>query len=247
MTFLFALLGLLAPNADAPVKAKKVLFVVTSFGEVKGAGKTGLWLEEFSTPYYLLTEKGVEITIASPKGGPSPIDPKSTGESFLTPSAKKFLADPAAQQRLNTTIPLSDINPADYDAIFYPGGHGPMWDLTDHAKSIALISGFYEQGKPVALVCHAPAVLKNVKLKSGEYLVKGKTVAGFTNSEEKTGGSLAMTPFSLEDMLKERGAKYERGADWGPFAVEDGNLVTGQNPASAEVVAGKLLAALGVK
>ncbi|MVT07805.1 type 1 glutamine amidotransferase domain-containing protein [Chitinophaga tropicalis] len=226
---------------------KKVLIVVTSFGEVKNVGKTGLWAEELATPYYLLTEKGVQVTIASPKGGKSPIDPKSLGEQFATPSVKKFMADAAAQHKLNNTVALGKVKAQDYDAVFYPGGHGPMWDLTDDARSIALIRTFSEQGKPVALVCHAPAILKNVKDKKGEYLVKGKTVSGFTNSEEKAGGAPALTPFSLEDMLKERGAKYERGADWAPFAVQDGLLITGQNPASAELVAEKIITALSVK
>ncbi|GGH78640.1 putative intracellular protease/amidase [Filimonas zeae] len=245
MRYVMALLLLAVQQVYAQTaQPKKVLIVVTSFGELANGDKTGIWLEEFSTPYYKLTEKGVQVTIASPKGGKAPIDPKSTSEAFLTPSAKKFLADAAAQERLNNTVTLALIKASDYDAVFYPGGHGPMWDLPENKTSIALISGLIQKGKPVALVCHAPAALKNVKLANGEYLIKGKRVAGFTNSEENAGGSVAMTPFLLEDMLKQRGAKYEKGADWQPFAVQDGWLITGQNPASAEPVTEKLLAAL---
>lgn len=247
MTFLIALLGLVLPNTPETAAPKKVLFVVTSFSEVKGVGKTGLWLEEFTTPYYELTARGIAVTIASPRGGKTPVDPKSTAENMQTASVKKYLTDPAAQQKLNSALPLSTVNAGDYDAVFYPGGHGPMWDLVDDKHSIALISRFYEQGKPVSLVCHAPAVLKNVKTKDGAWFVHGKTVSGFTNTEEVAGGALDMTPFSLEDMLKEHGAKYERGADWSAFAVQDGLLITGQNPSSAGLVAEKLLAALGVK
>lgn len=245
MRYVMALLLLAAQQLHAQTaQPKKVLIVVTSFGQLANGDKTGIWLEEFSTPYYMLTEKGIEVTIASPKGGKAPIDPKSTSEAFLTPSSKKFLADAAAQGRLNNTIALSSVKAADYDAVFYPGGHGPMWDLPQNKTSIAIISSFFQKGKPVALVCHAPAALQNVKIANGNYLVKGKKVAGFTNSEEKAGGSIAMTPFSLEDMLKQRGAQYEKGNDWQPFAVQDGALITGQNPASAEPVTEKLLAAL---
>jgi putative intracellular protease/amidase len=239
---IIALLALMtgAVFSQAP---KKILIVVTSFGELKNGDKTGIWLEEFTTPYYLLTEKGYQVTVASPNGGKAPIDPKSTSENFITPSAKKFLGDAAAQERLNNTVALNTVNAKDYDAVFYPGGHGPMWDLPQNTSSVKLIKSFYESGKPVALVCHAPAALKDVKTK-GEYLIKGKTVAGFTNSEEIAGQTTHFVPFSLEDMLKERGAKYEKGADWGAFAVQDGLLITGQNPASAELVAEKLITAL---
>lgn len=243
--YIAALLLLLTHQAYAQtVQPQKVVIVVTSFGELANGDKTGIWLEEFATPYYMLTEKGIQVTVASPKGGKAPIDPKSISEAYLTPAAKKFLADAAAQERLNNTVTLSSVKAADYDAVFYPGGHGPMWDLPENKTSIALIGAFYQKGKPVALVCHAPAALQNVKIAGGDYLVKGKKVAGFTNSEEKAAGSVAMTPFSLEDMLKQRGAQYERGGDWQPFAVQDGWLITGQNPASAEPVTEKLLAAL---
>lgn len=246
MRYVMALLLLAVQQVYAQTtQPKKVLIVVTSFGELANGNKTGIWLEEFSTPYYMLMEKGIQITVASPKGGKAPIDPKSTSEAFLTSSAKKFLADAAAQERLNNTVALTSVKASDYDAVFYPGGHGPVWDLPENKASIALISNFIQTGKPVALVCHAPAVLKNVKQSNGDYLVKGKKVAGFTNSEEKAGGSVAMTPFSLEDMLIQRGAQYTKGSDWQPFAVQDGLLITGQNPASAEPVTEKLLTALG--
>lgn len=228
----------------SPMKTKKVLIVVTSFGAVKNGTKTGIWLEEFTTPYYLLTTKGVEVTVASPLGGKSPIDPKSITGDYATASVKKFLADPTAQQVLNESLVLKDIKAKDYDAIFYPGGHGPMWDLPENSSSISLIESFFSDGKPIALVCHAPAALKNVKGKDGTYLIKDKTVAGFTNSEEEAGQSTDMVPFSLENMLKDRGAKYESGKDWEPFAVQDGLLITGQNPASAELVAEKIIALL---
>lgn len=223
------------------MKSKKVLIVVTSFGEVANGTKTGIWLEEFTTPYYLLTEEGIEVTVASPNGGKAPIDPKSITGEYATASVKRFLKDPKSQEKLNRTVNLKSIKPENFDAIFYPGGHGPMWDLPENKLSISLIESFFNAGKPVALVCHAPAALKNVKTKDGDYLIKGKIIAGFTNSEEKAGQSTEMVPFSLEDMLKERGAKYESGSDWAPFAVQDGPLITGQNPASANLVAEKIL------
>lgn len=227
---------------------KKILIVVSSFGEVKSTGhKTGTWIEEFATPYYLFTDKGFQVTIASPAGGKAPIDPKSTGPDYSTESVKRFFKDPAAQERLNHTVLLKDVQAADYDAVFYPGGHGPMWDLADNAKSAQLIATFYATGKPVALVCHAPAALKNVRDKNGAPLVKGKKISAFTNSEEVAGQTTTEVPFSLEDMLKERGANYVKGADWQPFAVADGNLITGQNPASAQLTGEKVIAALGVK
>jgi len=230
------------------MQSKKVLFVVTSTDQVKNTGaKTGLWIEEFATPYYALTEKGIAVTIATPNGGRAPIDPKSTLPEFSTPSVKKFFNDTAAQEQLEHTQRLNDIKGSDYDAIFYPGGHGPMWDLPENTISINLIESFYNQGKPVALVCHAPAALKNVKDKSGAPLIKGKQVTGFTNTEETAGNSIDACPFLLEDMLKEKGANFVRGNDWQPFAVADGLLITGQNPASAEPVAEKIIEALGIK
>jgi putative intracellular protease/amidase len=254
VTALLALIALAFSQTNAGAqhkkqgKAKKVLLVVTSFGQLKNGTMTGIWLEEFTTPYYLLKEKGIELTIASPAGGKAPIDPRSTTEQMLTPSARKFLGDAAAQQALNNTVVLSMVNAKDYDAVFYPGGHGPMWDLPENARSVLLIEAFVAQGKVITFVCHAPAVLKNVKTKNGDYLLKGKTVTGFSNSEEMEGQSTNMVPYSLEDMLKERGANYEKGAaNWGPFAVQDGLLITGQNPASAEITTRKLIASLYAK
>jgi putative intracellular protease/amidase len=228
--------------------SKKILIVVTSFDEIKSTGnKTGIWIEEFATPYYQLTGQGYSLTIASPKGGKAPIDPKSARPEFSTESVKQFYADAAAQQQLDHTVKLSTVHAKDYDAIFYPGGHGPMWDLADNTTSEKLIETFYEAGKPVALVCHAPAALKNVKDKTGAPLVKGKQVAGFSNSEEIAGQTTNQVPFMLEDMLKEHGAEYVKGADWQPFAVSAGNLITGQNPASAKLVGEKIIAALQAK
>ncbi|WP_261387649.1 type 1 glutamine amidotransferase domain-containing protein [Chitinophaga pinensis] len=188
------------------------------------------------------------MTIASPNGGKAPVDPRSILPDFLTPSAKQFLGDAQAQAALNNTVKLSTVNAKDYDAVFYPGGHAPMWDLPENAPSIALIQAFIAQQKPVAFVCHGPAALKNIKTKNGAYFINGKTVTGYSNNEEQTGQTTHVVPFSLEDMLKARGAKYEKSeTPWGPFAVQDGLLITGQNPASAAPTAEKLLAALSAK
>ncbi|AXB58951.1 type 1 glutamine amidotransferase domain-containing protein [Flavobacterium fluviale] len=220
---------------------KKVLFVVTSNDKLGNTGeKTGFWSEEFAAPYYELVDQGVEITIASPLGGQPPIDPKSADPASATEDTKRFDADKALQEKLKNTLQLWTVNQKDYDAVFYPGGHGPLWDLVEDKNSIALIEAFYTNNKPVAFVCHAPAVLKNVKVK-GEFLVKGKKVTGFTNSEEEGVGLTKVVPFLLEDALTQNGAKFSKGADWQPYAVEDGLLITGQNPASSKLVAGKLL------
>jgi putative intracellular protease/amidase len=225
-------------------KMKKVLFVVTSNDKLGNTGeKTGFWSEELAAPYYELLDKGVEITIASPLGGQPPIDPKSSDPSSATEDTKRFDSDKALQEKLKHTQKLSTINQADYDAVFYPGGHGPLWDLVEDKNSIALIESFYNHKKPVAFVCHAPAVLKNVKLK-GEYLVKGKKVTGFTNDEEEAVGLTKVVPFLLEDALSSNGGIFSKGPNWQPYAVEDGLLITGQNPASSKLVAGKLLAQL---
>jgi putative intracellular protease/amidase len=227
------------------MKTKKVLFVLTSIDAVKTTGeKTGTWIEEFAAPYYFLSDKGIAITIATPGGGIAPIDPKSALPDYSTPAVKRYFSDKAAQEKLNHTVKLKDIQPDDYDAVFYPGGHGPMWDLPDNPLSINIIESFYRDGKPVALVCHGPAALKNVKGPDAAPLVKGRKVSGYTNSEEVAGKTTSAVPFSLEDMLKERGAEFVKGDDWAPFAVADGQLITGQNPASAELVAEKFLAAL---
>ena len=220
---------------------KKVLFVVTSNDKLGNTGeKTGFWSEEFAAPYYELLDQGVEITIASPLGGQPPIDPKSADPASATEDTKRFDADKALQEKLKNTHKLSTINQKDYDAVFYPGGHGPLWDLVEDKNSIALIESFYTHKKPVAFVCHAPAVLKNVKV-NGEFLVKDKKVTGFTNSEEEGVGLTKVVPFLLEDALVKNGAKFSKGADWQPYSVEDGLLITGQNPASSKLVAGKLL------
>ena len=220
---------------------KKVLFVVTSNDKLGNIGeKTGFWSEEFAAPYYELLDQGVEITIASPLGGQPPIDPKSADPASATEDTKRFDADKVLQEKLKNTLKLSTVNQKDYDAVFYPGGHGPLWDLVQDRNSIALIESFYTHNKPVAFVCHAPAVLKNVKV-NGEYLVKGKKVTGFTNAEEEAVGLTKVVPFLLEDALASNGAIFSKGENWQPYAVADGLLITGQNPASSKLVAAKLL------
>lgn len=229
-------------------KAKRVLIVVTSFQTVSADVKTGLWMEEFAAPYYYLVEHGVQVTVASPKGGKAPIDSASISGQLIAPVSKRALNDPEAQRWLNNTVKLSTVKAKDYDAVFYPGGHGPTWDMPDNAGSIALIQSFVEQQKPTAFVCHSAAALKNVKTKTGEYLLKGKTVTGYSNDEEIAGQTGAKAAFSLEDMLRERGANYQKAAEkWTSFAVQDGLLITGQNPASSEATAEKLVAALNIK
>jgi len=220
---------------------KKVLFVVTSNDKLGNTGeKTGFWSEELAAPYYELLDQGVEITIASPLGGQPPIDPKSSDPASATEDTKRFDADKVLQEKLKNTHKLSTINQKDYDAVFYPGGHGPLWDLVEDKNSIALIESFYTHKKPVAFVCHAPAVLKNVKV-NDEFLVKGKKVTGFTNEEEEAVGLTKVVPFLLEDALIHNGGNFSKGPNWQPYAVEDGLLITGQNPASSKLVAGKLL------
>jgi len=229
-------------------KVKKVLIVVTSFGTVSADIKTGLWMEEFAAPYYYLIAHGVQVTVASPKGGKTPIDPASISEQFTTPASKRALSDPEAQRRLNNTFKLNTLNAKDYDAVFYSGGHGPTWDMPDNAASIALIQSFVEQQKPTAFVCHSAAALKNVKTKNGEYLVKGKNLTGYSNEEETAGQTGEKGAFLLEDMLKGRGANYQKAAEkWTSFVVQDGLLITGENPASSEATVEKLFATLNAK
>ncbi len=246
----FLLAGILLANGFAgqsqinkqQTKSMKVLFVLTSHSELGSTGqKTGFWIEEFATPYYFLLDKGVEVTIASPKGGQPPVDPKSNSPEYSTASTVRFYADKTAQDKLNKSVKIEKINQKEYDAVFYPGGHGPMWDLAEDKQSIKLIESFYNESKPIAFVCHAPAALKNVNAINGEPLIKGKKVSGFTNTEEQAVQLTNVVPFLLEDMLKSKGATYERGADWQSFAVTDGLLITGQNPASSGLVAEKLL------
>lgn len=244
---LIAVAGYAQPcnHKKSGMKQKHVLFVMSSTNKIATTGHpTGTWIEEFATPYYSLLDKGVKITIATPQGGAAPIDPKSEQPEYITDNVKKFNQDKATQEKLKHTVKLADIDADNYDAIFYPGGHGPTWDLPDNQASITLINTFFAQGKPVALVCHGPAALVNVKTANGEFLVKGKKVAGFTNSEEQAGQTTDAVPFPLEDRLKERGAIYQKGADWQPFAIADGKLLTGQNPASAAAVADLLLKVL---
>lgn len=224
----------------------KVLMVLTSHDRLGDTGRlTGFWLEEFAAPYYVLRDAGVDITLASPRGGAPPVDPKSDEPGSETAAMKRFRDDPTAQRALANTAKLSTVSPDDYDAVFYPGGHGPLWDLAEDRDSIALIERLYAAGKPVAAVCHGPAVLRHAKAPGGEPLVKGKRVTAFTNSEEAAVGLTDIVPFLLEDMLTASGGKYTKGADWGSHAVVDGNLITGQNPASSEATAKALLEALG--
>lgn len=224
---------------------KKVLFVLTSHDQLGNTGeKTGFWVEEFAAPYYALKDQNISITLASPKGGQPPIDPKSENEAFQTDATKRFNNDKETQQLLANTLQLADVKEIDYDAIFYPGGHGPLWDLSEDPNSIMLIESFYKNNKPIAAVCHAPAVLKNTKNTDGSPLVKDKNVTGFSNTEEAAVQLTNIVPFLVEDMLKDNGGIYSKVADWNPHAVKDGLLITGQNPASSEKVAELLLETL---
>ncbi|RLJ67213.1 putative intracellular protease/amidase [Lacinutrix venerupis] len=223
-------------------KEMNVLFVLTSHDKLGDTGKkTGFWVEEFANPYYTLLDKGAKITIATPNGGAAPIDPSSDSPDAATEDTERYNKDEEAKALIANTHKLADMNVDDFDAVFYPGGHGPLWDLANDETSIALIEKFNSQEKPVAFVCHAPAALKGVKGKDGEPLVKGKKVTGFTNSEEAAVGLTDVVPFLVEDMLNENGGIYSKKEDWAAYAVQDGNLITGQNPASSELVAEKLL------
>lgn len=223
----------------------KILIVLTSHDQLGDTGeKTGFWLEEFAAPYYVLKDAGAVITIASPRGGRPPLDPKSDLPENLTDATRRFRSDSVAQAQLADTMRLADVSADDFDAIFYPGGHGPLWDMPDNATSIALIAAFVKANKPVGAVCHAPAALVNVRGSDGAYLVKGKRVTGFTNAEEDAVGLAAVVPFLLEGRLKERGGVYSSGANWSPYVQVDGKLVTGQNPASSGPAAEELLTLL---
>lgn len=225
---------------------KKILMVLTSHDTLGNTGaKTGFWLEEFAAPYYAFKDAGAAITLASPLGGQPPLDPKSDDAGAQTASTTRFKADPAAQAALASTLKLNGVAAADFDAVFYPGGHGPLWDLAEDTVSIKLIETMLAAGKPVAAVCHAPAVLRHPKSASGASVVQGKGVTGFTNSEEAAVGLTAIVPFLVEDMLKKNGGNYSKGPDWAPYVVTDGLLITGQNPASSEPVARALLQKLG--
>jgi putative intracellular protease/amidase len=224
---------------------KKILMVLTSHDQLGNTGaKTGFWLEEFAAPYYVFKDLGADITLASPLGGQPPLDPKSDDPASQTEATHRFKADPAAQKLLAETMKLAALSARDFDAVFYPGGHGPLWDLAEDASSIALIERMLAAGKPVAAVCHAPAVLRHPKGADGKSVVHGKAVTSFTNSEEAAVGLTNVVPFLVEDMLTQNGGLYAKGADWQPYVVTDGLLITGQNPASSEPAAKALWQAL---
>jgi putative intracellular protease/amidase len=219
----------------------RIVMVLTSHDQLGNTGhKTGFWLEEFAAPYFVFRDAGVELTLASPKGGQPPVDPKSDLPENQTPAMARFKQDQAAQQALGQTVRLADMRAENFDTVFYVGGHGPMWDLAESADSIALIESFYNSGKPVALVCHSPGVLHRVTYK-GAPIVKGKRVTGFANSEEEAVGLTNVVPFLVEDELKRLGGIFEKAPNWQPFSVVDGLLITGQNPASSTVAAQALL------
>ncbi|WPP01670.1 type 1 glutamine amidotransferase domain-containing protein [Pseudomonas sp. HR96] len=223
----------------------KVLMVLTSHDTLGNTGrKTGFWLEELAAPYYAFLDAQAEIVLASPKGGQPPLDPKSNEPSFQTDLTRRFEADAAANAALASTVRLDSVSPADFDAVFYPGGHGPLWDLAEDPVSIRLIEGFIAADKPAALVCHAPGVLRHVKKADGTPLVQGKQVAGFTNSEEEAVGLTDVVPFLVEDMLKANGGLYSKGPDWASYVVRDGLLITGQNPGSSSEAAQLLISQL---
>lgn len=225
----------------------KILMVLTSHDKLGSTGRqTGFWLEEFAAPYFTFRDAGVELTLASPKGGQPPIDPKSDLPENQTPAMARFKQDTNAQKALADTRKLAEMKSEDFDTIFYVGGHGPMWDLVDNADSIALIESFYNSGKPVAAVCHSPAVFHRV-MYEGVPLVMGKRVTGFTNGEEEAVQLTKVVPFLVEDELKRIGGLYEKAADWESFAVVDGRIVTGQNPASSTAAAQALLSVLGAR
>jgi putative intracellular protease/amidase len=220
----------------------KILIVLTSHDKLGNTGqKTGFWLEEFAAPYYVFKDAGADITLASPKGGQPPLDPKSDESDFQTQATERFKQDDSAQVALANTVRLSEISPSDYDAVFYPGGHGPLWDLAEDPDSITLIETMFNSGKPVAAVCHAPGVLRHAKASNDSSLVDGKSVTGFSNSEEDAVQLTEIVPFLVEDELKAKGGVYSSADDWHPYAITDGNLITGQNPASSELAANAVL------
>ncbi|MDP5291256.1 type 1 glutamine amidotransferase domain-containing protein [Oceanimonas sp. CHS3-5] len=223
----------------------KILMVLTSHDQLGDTGEpTGFWLEELAAPYYRLKDAGAQITLASPKGGRPPLDPKSHAPDFMTDDTRRFEADAEAMAALDNTHPLARIKADEFDAVFYPGGHGPLWDLAGNAASVGLIERMFQSGKPVAAVCHGPAVLCHARTHTGEPLVKDKKVTGFSNSEEAAVGLSEIVPFAIEDMLTGQGGHYSKGPDWSSHVVSDGLLITGQNPASSSATAEALLAAL---
>jgi len=220
----------------------KILMVLTSHDQLGSTGrKTGFWLEELAAPYYAFKDAGADITLASPKGGNPPLDPKSNEPDFQTEQTHRFEADVEAMAQLASTVRLDSVSQADYDTVFYPGGHGPLWDLAEDPHSIALIEAFLAANKPVALVCHAPGVLRHVKTPAGKPLVEGKKVTGFTNTEEEAVGLTHVVPFLVEDELIAKGGLYSKGADWSSYVVTDGLLITGQNPTSSAATAQQLI------
>ena len=220
----------------------KVLIILTSHDKLGDTGKkTGFWLEELAAPYYVLLDAGAEITLASPAGGQPPLDPQSDVPDMQTAATERFKKDDAAQRALANTTKLADIDADSFDAIFFPGGHGPLWDLAENADSQRIIETFITEDRPLAAVCHAPAIFKHTKGPDGKSLVSGRRITGFTNTEEEGVGLAGIVPFLVEDMLKANGGLYEKGPDWGSYVVVDGKLVTGQNPASSEAAAKELL------
>ncbi|WP_025565069.1 type 1 glutamine amidotransferase domain-containing protein [Psychromonas sp. SP041] len=225
--------------------SKKILMVLTSHDKLGDTDhKTGFWVEEFAAPYYVFKDAGFDITLASPLGGQPPIDPTSQLSDFETDATKRYDQDEVVKEELANTVVLSSVNESDYDSVFYPGGHGPLWDLAYNADSIKLIESFLAANKPVGAVCHASAVLLDIKDANGEFVIKGKAVAGFTNSEEDAVQLTDIVPFLVEDELIKRGADYQKVDDFAAFAVQDGLIISGQNPASSELVAEKLVAHL---
>lgn len=223
----------------------KILMVLTSHDRLGDTGKkTGFWLEEFAAPYYVFKDAGAEVTLASPKGGQPPLDPKSDAPDAQTEATRRFKADPVAQAALASTRTLSSVSGGGFDAVFYPGGHGPLWDLAEDANSVALIESMMAAGKTVSAVCHAPGVLRRVRTKDGSPLVKGRQVTGFANTEEEAAQLTQVVPFLVEDMLVDSGGRYSKGPDWRPHVVTDGKLITGQNPASSEPAARAVLTQL---
>ncbi|QTG16952.1 type 1 glutamine amidotransferase domain-containing protein (plasmid) [Agrobacterium tumefaciens] len=223
----------------------KILIVLTSHDRLGDTGRpTGFWFEELAAPYYLLKDAGAEITLASPKGGKPPLDPNSNQPISRSEETRRFEADAQAQAALANSLKLSDVSAADFDAVFYPGGHGPLWDLAEDRLSIALIESFIRADKPFASVCHGPAVLRHVKTADGHPVVQGRKVTGFSNSEENAVGLAGVAPFLIEDEFTSQGGIYSQGPDWSPYVVQDGQIITGQNPASSQATAQALLAAL---
>ncbi len=219
-----------------------ILMVLTSHDKLGDTGKkTGFWLEEFAAPYYVLSDAGAKITLASPKGGQPPLDPKSDEAGAQTDATRRFKGDAAARAALGATVKLADLDLNAFDAVFYPGGHGPLWDLAEDPTSIHLIEYFASGGRPIAAVCHAPAIFRHTKGAHGKPLVSGRNVTGFTNTEEAAAGLTDAVPFLVQDMLVANGGVYSKGADWAPHVVVDGKLVTGQNPASSKAAAEALL------